>query len=262
MARRAAGKVALVTGAASGIGRATALALAREGATVLATDLAAPDLDVDGVVCLAHDVTEEAAWERVVTAALDRFGGLDVLVNNAGVGGSGRDLTAIALPDWRRVMAINLEGVFLGTRAAVGAMRARPRQGGGLEAAGSIVNVSSVLGLVGGARVADYAAAKGAVRLFTKSAAVECATGGRPVRVNSVHPGYIETPLLAARIAQRARDEGADAEALQAPIVARHPLGRLGRAEEVAACILFLASEEASFVTGAELVVDGGYTAQ
>jgi 3(or 17)beta-hydroxysteroid dehydrogenase len=260
VAGRAAGKVALVTGAASGIGRATALALAAEGASVLATDLAAPDLEDGGVVCLAHDVTEEAAWKRVVAAALDRFGGLDVLVNNAGVGGSGRDLTAISLPDWRRVMAVNLDGVFLGTRAAVGAMRAR--QGAGSEAAGSVVNVSSVLGLVGGARVADYAAAKGAVRLFTKSAAVECATGGRPVRVNSVHPGYIETPLLAARIAQRARDEGADAEALQAPIVARHPLGRLGRAEEVAACILFLASEEASFVTGAELVVDGGYTAQ
>ena len=257
MTGRVAGKVALVTGAASGIGRATALALLREGAAVAATDLRPPDLGDEGALCLAHDVTDEAAWERAVAQLLARFGGLDVLVNNAGIGGAGGGLLATSLPDWRRVMAVNLDGVFLGTRIAVGVMGAHPR-----EHAGSIVNVSSVLGLVGGARVADYSAAKGAVRLFTKSVAIECAGGERPVRVNSVHPGYIETPLLAARLAGRERDEGTSAAALADAIAARHPLGRLGRAEEVAAGILFLASEEASFVTGTELVVDGGYTAQ
>jgi 3(or 17)beta-hydroxysteroid dehydrogenase len=257
VAGRLAGKVALVTGAASGIGRATALALAEAGAAVVAIDLSAPDLPGESLLCLAHDVTDETAWERAVAETVERFGGLDVLVNNAGIGGTGRDLLATSLPDWRRVLSVNLDGVFIGTRAAVGAMRSRRR-----AHAGSIVNVSSVLGLVGGARVADYAAAKGAVRLFTKAVAVECATGDRGIRVNSVHPGYIETPLLAAKLAERARTEGSDAGAMRAAIIARHPLGRLGRAEDVAACILFLASEEAAFVTGAELVVDGGYTAQ
>jgi len=259
---RLADKVAIVTGAASGIGLATARAFLRAGARVAASDLDAPDLaalglDPDSTLGLAHDVGEEADWGEVVAATLSRFGRLDILVNNAGVGGVG-PLLDTSLADWRAVMRVNLDGVFLGTRAAVRAMQAAER-----TSTGTVVNVSSVLGLVGAAAgVAAYSASKGAVRLFSKSVALECAALGWTIRVNSVHPGYIATPLLERRLRQRAEAEGLAVGDLVRGLEAKHPIGRLGTAEDVAAAILYLASDEAAFVTGAELVIDGGYTAQ
>jgi NAD(P)-dependent dehydrogenase (short-subunit alcohol dehydrogenase family) len=254
-------KVALITGAASGIGAATARLLAREGARLALADLdaargeaVAAAIRAGGAeaLFLEHDVTDEAAWERVIAATLARFGRLDVLVNNAGIGGPARPPDEQGLEDWRRVMAVNLDGVFLGTKHAIRAMkRNRPKPGG------SIVNLSSILGLVGGTRSGAYTASKGGVRLYTKSAALACAREGNGVRVNSVHPGYIWTPLVEHAFAQLE-----DPEEMRRKTEALHPIGRLGEPEDIAYGILYLASDEAKFVTGAELVIDGGYTAQ
>jgi 3(or 17)beta-hydroxysteroid dehydrogenase len=254
-------KVAIVTGAALGIGAATARLLAREGARVVLTDLrekegeaVAAAIRATGAeaVFLAQDVTDEAAWEAVMAATLGRFGRLDVLVNNAGVAGKGGPPDEQTLEDWRRLMAVNLDGVFLGTKHAIRAMKAnRPRPGG------SIVNLSSILGLVGGTRNGAYVASKGAERLYTKSAALACAREGSGVRVNSVHPGYIETTLVEESFAQNE-----DPAELRRRTEALHPLGHLGEPEDIAFGILYLASDEAKFVTGSELVIDGGYTAQ
>ncbi|HYM31895.1 MAG TPA: glucose 1-dehydrogenase [Candidatus Cybelea sp.] len=251
------GKVALITGAASGIGRATAALFAREGAKVVLTDLdgkageaVAADIAKSGgeTLFLKHDATNEADWQRVVAAAISAFGRLDALVNNAGIG-LAKSLLETTVDDWRRVMAVNLEGVFLGTREGVLVMRDR---GGG-----AIVNVSSIAGIVGLPRSPAYSASKGGVRLLTKAAALESAQSGWKVRINSVHPGYIETPMVLGHIAR-----AADPEQARQYLISRHPIGRLGRPEEIAEAILFLASDESSFMTGAELVADGGYTAQ
>ena len=250
MAGRVEGKVALVTGGASGIGRATALALVREGARVVISDRDADrgrgvEAELGGAGrFMEQDVTDEAAWVVLVDTVVSEFGGLDVLVNNAGVGGGRVPITDVSLEQWRRVNAVNLEGVFLGTREGVRVMR---------ERGGSIVNISSILGLVGQAQAAAYSASKGGVRLLTKSVAYECGEAGWPVRVNSVHPGYIETPLT-----QPILNEGDTRAGLRR----LHPIGRLGRDEDVANTVLFLASDESAFVTGAEMVVDGGYTAR
>ncbi|MEE8535312.1 MAG: glucose 1-dehydrogenase [Kiloniellales bacterium] len=248
------GRIALITGGASGIGRATARRFVAEGARVVITDVneadgaaAADELGADGLF-LAHDVTDEGAWEAVVARALEVFGRLDVLLNGAGVAGMDDDIDACTLTEWRRVLAVNLEGVFLGCRHGVRAMR----QTGG----GSIVNISSVLGLVGDHDCLAYSASKGGVRLLTKSVALHCARNGYNIRCNSVHPGYLETPMVMDELAAKA-----DPEARLEEIVALHPLGRLGSPEDVANMILFLASDEASFVTGAEFTVDGGYSA-
>jgi 3(or 17)beta-hydroxysteroid dehydrogenase len=263
---RVAGKVAIVTGAASGIGRAGALALAREGASLVVTDIAMPGVEATAAaiaaaggkaVALKHDVGEEDDWDFVVTQTLEEFGQLDVLVNNAGLGVGG-SLLETSLGEWRSLMRVNLDGVFLGTKAAVGAMRGRPADAG----LGSIVNISSVLGLVGGIEIAAYSASKGAVRLFTKAAALECAAKAWRVRVNSIHPGYIWTPMVEAGAARRAQRMGTDAAAARAWIEAQHPLGRLGVPDDIANGIVYLAAEESSFMTGAELVLDGGYTAR
>ena len=254
-------KVAIVTGAASGIGAATARLLAREGAQVVLTDLntaegeaVAASIRAAGAeaLFLEHDAADEAAWERVIAATLTRFGRLDVLVNNAGIAGSGSPPDEQSLEDWRRLMAVNLDGVFLGTKHAIRAMkRNQPKPGG------SIVNISSILGLVGGTRSGAYTASKGGVRLYTKSAALACAREGIGIRVNSVHPGYIRTPLVEASFAQRG-----DPEEVLRKTEALHPIGHLGEPKDIAYGILYLASDEAKFVTGAELVIDGGYTAQ
>jgi NAD(P)-dependent dehydrogenase (short-subunit alcohol dehydrogenase family) len=189
------------------------------------------------------DVTREADWTAAVNTAVSRFGKLDVLVNNAGVGGPGR-VEDVTLEEWNRVMDINSTGVFLGTRAAIGAMR---RAGGG-----AIVNISSQLGLVGVDNSSpQYQASKGAVRLLTKATAIQYAK--ERIRANSVHPGPIATPMTEAR--------RKDPETRELT-VSRIPLGRYGEPEEVALGVLYLASDESSFVTGAELVIDGGWTAQ
>jgi NAD(P)-dependent dehydrogenase (short-subunit alcohol dehydrogenase family) len=246
------GKVALVSGGARGIGAATARLFAQEGARVVLGDLLDPEgriVEVEivaggGEAAFVHlDVTSERDWEHAVATAATRFGRLDILVNNAGIGGAGR-LEDTTLEDWNRVMDVNAKGVFLGTKAAIPAMR---RAG-----AGSIVNISSQLGLVGmDDSSPQYQASKGAVRLLTKLTALQYAK--ERIRANSVHPGPIVTPMTAGRRADPAARER---------MVSRIPLGRYGEAEEVAYGVLYLASDEARFVTGSELVIDGGWTAQ
>jgi 3(or 17)beta-hydroxysteroid dehydrogenase len=245
-------KVALVSGGARGIGAATARLFAQEGARVVLGDLLDPEGRIveaeivarGGEAAFVHlDVTSERDWEHAVATAASRFGRLDILVNNAGIGGAGR-LEDTTLEDWNRVMDVNAKGVFLGTKAAIPAMR----RGG----AGSIVNISSQLGLVGmDDSSPQYQASKGAVRLLTKLTALQYAK--ERIRANSVHPGPIVTPMTAGRRADPATRER---------MVSRIPLGRYGEAEEVAYGVLYLASDEARFVTGSELVIDGGWTAQ
>ena len=248
---RLAGKTALITGAASGIGRATAALFHAEGAKVAATDrneagLAEVKPFVDLV--LPQDVTDEARWRQVVDIAVAAFGRLDILVNSAGIGAKGNVETE-TLADWRRTQAVNVEGTFLGCREAVRVMK----ESGG----GSIVNLSSVAGIIGDAQTIAYCASKGAVRLLTKSAALHCGRSGYKIRVNSVHPSFADTPMVQELIAS-----SKNPERTREGLARAAPLGRLGRAEEVAAAILYLASDESAFTTGAEIVVDGGLTAQ
>lgn len=262
-----AGRVVLISGAASGIGEACAARFAAAGAVVIAADL-----DMAGLarVCeqgrshgaqiepLCLDVTEERAWADAVDVIERRHGALDVLVNNAGICIS-TALLEMSLADWRRQMAVNLDGVFLGTRAAIPILA---KNGGG-----AVINMSSVAGLKGVEGLAGYCASKGGVRLFTKAVALECARSGNNIRVNSIHPGAIETPiwlklghggtlpsldsLAAAQTLTRVREAGAAAT----------PLGHVGTPGDVAGVALFLASDAAKFITGAEFVVDGGVMA-
>lgn len=252
MPGRLEGKVALITGAASGIGRATALAMAREGASVVVADINVPaGEEVAGLIggralFLALDVTSEDQWAAAIARTVADFGSLTILVNNAGA--SPHDTVEDAtLAGWRKMQSLCLESVFLGTKHAIPAMVAA---GGG-----AIVNTSSVAGVKGVADYASYGAAKAGVRNLTKSTASYCAQRGYNIRCNSVHPGSIDTPILDADRAKHG----------EAAITSREraiPLHRLGRPEEVAGAILFLASDEASYITGAELMVDGGLTAR
>jgi 3(or 17)beta-hydroxysteroid dehydrogenase len=249
---RLAGKVALISGGARGMGAVEARLFAKEGAKVVIGDvLDAEGKQVEGDIAGAGgeavfvhlDVTNEADWAQAVKLSTSRFGRLDVLVNNAGIGGPGR-VEETTLEAWNRVMAVNATGVFLGTRAAIPAMKTA---GGG-----SIVNISSQLGLVGVDNTSpQYQASKGAVRIFTKATAIQYAKDR--IRANSVHPGPIVTPMTEAR----RRDPE-----IYRLMVSRIPLGRYGEPEEVAYGVLYLASDESSFVTGSELVIDGGWTAQ
>ncbi len=248
---RLAGKTALITGAASGIGRATVVLFHAEGAKVAATDRNEAGLaELQGVadLVLPQDVTDEARWRDVVDAAVAAFGRLDILVNSAGIGTKGNVETE-TLADWRRTQAVNVEGTFMGCREAVRVMK---ETGGG-----SIVNLSSVAGIIGDAQTIAYCASKGAVRLLTKSAALHCGRSGYKIRVNSVHPSFADTPMVQGLIAS-----SKNPERTREGLARAAPLGRLGRAEEVAAAILYLASDESAFTTGAEIVVDGGLTAQ
>jgi len=240
------GKVALVTGGASGIGRATSVRLAHAGFRVVVTDIDPAGQQVaaaiDGAVFVEHDVAQEPGWEHAIETTLDIHGRLDVLVNNAGIS-YGRAITDTTLEDWRALMAVNLDGVFLGTKHAVRAMR---RHGDG----GSIVNVSSLAGLVGASLSSAYCASKGGVRLFTKAIALECAA--EAIRVNSVHPGAVRTPIWAK--------VGISSE-YQDAIGAAAPLGRMAEPEEIADAIHYLVSDASRYVTGSELVIDGGFAA-
>ena len=251
-------KVVLVTGGASGIGLASAEACAREGAVVIITDVNAKEgeaqaqrLAADGLKAefLQQDVASEADWRRVVDGILARHGRLDVLVNNAGIAVIA-PIEQETLEGWRRTQAVNMEGVFLGTREAIRAMK---------DGSGSIVNISSIEGLVGDPLVPAYNASKGGVRILTKSVALYCAQQGYRIRVNSVHPGYVATPLVANAIGALPPDQAA---ALHQDLLGRIPMGRLGEPREIANVVLFLASDESSYMTGSELVVDGGYTAR
>ncbi len=249
---RLAGKVALISGGARGMGAVEARLFAQEGAKVVMGDvLEAQGQQVEAdiksaggtAIFVRLDVTQEEDWQHAVALTIDRFGRLDILVNNAGISQQSQvEHTTVA--DWQRVMDINAKGVFLGTRAAIPAMR---RAGGG-----SIINISSQLGLVGTDNSSpQYQASKGAVRLLTKATAIQYAKDG--IRVNSVHPGPVATPLNEAR--------RADAHLYQLT-VSRIPLGRYGQPEDIAYGVLYLASDESAFVTGSELVIDGGWTAQ
>jgi NAD(P)-dependent dehydrogenase (short-subunit alcohol dehydrogenase family) len=250
MATGFAGKTALVTGAASGIGRAVALQLAAGGAGIVASDLSedganrlVEQIVADGgsAVAAVGDVTDPEQVESAVALALSEFGGLHLAVNNAGIGGPRGDVADIDIDGYRELMAVNLDAVFFGLKYEIPPM---------LEAGGgAIVNVSSILGLVGRSTALPYVAAKHGVAGMTKAAALGYAARG--IRINSVHPGYIETPLLQAL----------PAEAYDA-LAGLHPVGRLGTAEEVAEVVVFLLSDAAAFVTGAQYAVDGGYTAQ
>jgi NAD(P)-dependent dehydrogenase (short-subunit alcohol dehydrogenase family) len=252
-ARRLLGKIALISGGASGIGRAAALRFAEHGATVVIADLdaaartAAADVH-PAISAVALDVTDDAQWERVVADVAQRHGRLDILINSAGVA-LGGDIERTTNEQWRTTMGVNVDGVFFGCRAAIGVMK---RHGG------SIVNMSSVSGIVGGHNLAAYNASKGAVRLLTKSIALHCARKKYGIRCNSVHPTFVDTPML--RKLTLGRDD-AEAQRVRDALVAQVPLGRVAQPEEIADLLVYAASDESRFVTGSELVIDGGLTA-
>ncbi|MFV0369857.1 MAG: glucose 1-dehydrogenase [Hyphomicrobiaceae bacterium] len=255
---RVAGKVAIVTGAAKGIGREAAIVLAREGAAVVVADIdeagarsVTEEITQAGgrAVAIRQDAASEADWEAAIKLAVDTYGGLNIVVNNAGVALAGT-VEDTSLKDWRALMAVNLDGVFLGTRYGIQAMKAS-------KGKGSIINLSSIEGLIGDPTLAAYNASKGGVRIFTKSSALHCAQEGYDIRVNSVHPGYIWTPMVEGFLGTFD-----DAAAAREATAKKHPVGHLGEPADIAYGILYLASDESKFMTGAELVIDGGYTAQ
>ncbi len=250
-------KVALITGGVSGLGQASAIRLGEEGATVMISDLQDPlsgealdSIRASGAEAdyFHHDSTDEAAWETITEAILERYGRLDVVVNSAGVRGGGGPLHELTLAQWRRTNAVNLDGVFLGVKHGILAML---KAGNG----GSIINLSSILGIVGLPNSSDYSASKGGVRLLTKAAALECAARGDGIRVNSIHPGFIDTPMVQGAIQHRGAELRENIEKMQ-------PTGQMGEAVDIAEGVVFLASDEAKFVTGSELVIDGGFTAR
>jgi NAD(P)-dependent dehydrogenase (short-subunit alcohol dehydrogenase family) len=258
---RVAGKACVVTGAARGLGLAAAELLLAEGARVLLTDVdadageaAALALDSSGKRALftTHDVTSLEDWQRVLDLAQKSFGALDVLVNNAGVAAI-MDVEQLTPKEWQRTLDINLSGVMYGTQAAIARMK--PAAGGN---GGSIINIASIEGLIGEQLVPAYNASKGGVRIFSKSAAIHCARAGYKVRINNVCPGFAETQMVAGALAGMAAE---DAQAFAARTLGRIPLGRFAQPREIAAAVLFLASDESSYVTGSDLVVDGGMTA-
>jgi len=251
---RVKGKVAIVTGAASGLGRGAASLLAKEGARVTLTDInetdgkeAAEEIRRDGgeAVFMKLDVSSESDWSEVIEKTLAEFGKLDVLVNNAGVE-LVKEIADTSLEEWRWLMSVNLDGVFLGTKYGIRAMRGR---------GGSIINISSVAGIVGTLDdTAAYCASKGGVRLLTKAAALECSKAGHDynIRVNSIHPGVIQTPLVESLLKD---------EAIRKRLEKIHPIGFMGKPIDIAYVVLYLASDESRLVTGAEMVIDGGWTA-
>ena len=239
--RRLAHKITMITGAASGIGAATAELFANEGAVVAAVDVQDFSSPAnENITTYRLDVSDEKDWSNVVSDIIGQHGRIDVLINNAGIGGLGQPVTEVSLEDWNRVIAVTQTGVLLGMREVIPHMQ---RTGGG-----AIVNISSIWGNTAVAGLAAYHAAKGAVRTLTKNAAVTYARDG--VRVNSVHPGFVDTPMT--------RGVAPDANAR---VIGATPLGRGANPSELAYAVLFLASDEASFITGAELAVDGGYLA-
>ncbi|MGA0295337.1 MAG: glucose 1-dehydrogenase [bacterium] len=248
------GKTALVTGAASGIGLQTSIRLAEEGARVMMTDInlekvrqQAEKIDANATF-LKLDITEEEEWISVLDETVKRFDRLDILVNSAGMVLIA-DVEQITLEDWRKVHAVNLDGTFLGCKHGVRVMKE--------FGAGSIINLSSVSGMIGGFNLAAYNSSKGAVRMLTKSVALHCARAGYGIRCNSIHPTFIETPMLESMI----RDSP-DPEKARQTLVRQVPLRRIGKPEDVANMIVYLASDESTFVTGTEMVIDGGVIAQ
>lgn len=247
-------KVCIVTGGARGLGLAAAEALLSEGACVLITDVeralgesAAERLGVNAMFKL-QDVTDAAQWSSVFDTAIASWGSVDVLVNNAGVAAI-LDIEQMTPENWKRTLDVNLNGVMLGTQTAIRYMK---------RSGGSIVNLASIEGLIGEAALPAYNASKGGVRLFSRSAAIHCARSGYSIRVNNVCPGFAETQMVSGALAALKPDE---AQAFAEKTLARIPMGRFARPAEIAAAVVFLASDESSYVTGSDLVVDGGMTA-
>ena len=260
MSGRVAGKTALITGAAGGLGQAMAWMMAREGARVAVTDM-----NLEGVQGLAdainaehpgaafafaHDVTDERQWISVIDQAVAAMGGLSILVNNAGIGGELTWVEEDSLENWRRVQAVNVESIMLGCKHAMPHLRA--------SGAASIVNISSVAGLAAAPGMGAYNATKAAVWMYSKTIALEAAKGGWNVRCNSVHPVFIKTPILDPFVAMA----GGDEETAHQKLARGIPLKRIGEPDDVAYCVLYLASDESKFVTGAEFKIDGGMLAQ
>ena len=250
-------KVAMITGAASGIGLATARMFASQGAIVLMTDInedageaAAAAIRATGGMAdfTGHDVTDEDSWIAALNVARALHGRLDILVNNAGIGTAG-SIEDATLEEWRQIHAVNADGPFLGCKHGIALMK---ESGEG----GSIVNISSVAGIIGAPQLAAYCASKGSVRLLSKSVALHCARKGYGIRCNSVHPSYTDTPMVDGMVEQhRAPDT------YRSALAGASPMGRLGHADDIAGAILYLASDDSKFTTGAEIVVDGGLTA-
>jgi NAD(P)-dependent dehydrogenase (short-subunit alcohol dehydrogenase family) len=249
-------KVALITGAAQGLGAETARLLAAEGASVVLTDVnvdgalkIAEEINAqspDKAVAFEQDVSSESGWQQTIEATRDRFGGLNILVNNAGIGSIG-SVEDESLDTWHRVHAVDLDSVFLGCKYGIPLMA---KSGGG-----SIVNVSSISGIIAGHNLAAYNSAKAAVRHLSKSVALHCAHERNNIRCNSVHPAFIDTPILDGLVG------GPDREAALEKLGRQIPLGRVGRSEDVAFAVLYLASDESQFVTGSEIRIDGGISA-
>jgi 3(or 17)beta-hydroxysteroid dehydrogenase len=262
------GRAALVSGAARGIGAEAARLLLQTGACVAVCDVL-DDLGQELVRSLSGglarncvyvhlDVTREEDWSRAIEIIVAEFGGLDILVNNAGIYVA-KDVEQSTLADWQRICAVNLTGVFLGTKIALPALRDR---GSTTPQGSAIVNVSSIAGLVGSPVVPLYSMTKGGITTFTKSIALECGRKGYRIRVNSIHPGMVDSDMGGQAVAQRASVGLSDPSTIRAQIAAAYPIGRLGTVTDIANGIVFLASDEAGFITGASLAVDGGWTAQ
>jgi 3(or 17)beta-hydroxysteroid dehydrogenase len=254
MSERVAGKIALVTGGGSGIGRASSMTLAREDATVVVTDLNGDTaaetvsliVEAGGKArSMAQDTTDEAVWQEVMASIRETEGRLDIVLNNAGVSAGGVLLKDTTLEDWRFVNCANVEGVYLGTKYGIELME---EDGTG----GSIINISSIYGKVGAIGSVSYSASKGAVCVLSKAAALECGSAGNGVRVNTIHPGFILTGMSEARLKRNEFRDWA---------LKRTPIGRIGDPQDIANGVLYLASDESSFVTGTELAIDGGFLA-
>lgn len=249
-------RITLITGAGTGIGEATAKRFAEEGAVTIVTDVdvesaerVANEIVAAGGLAEAHvhDVTDETAWQNLVESIVDTHGQLDVLVNNAGIA-IPATIEEETLIGWRKTQAVNMEGVFLGCQAVIPAMKVF---------GGSIINISSIEGIVGDPNTPAYNASKGGVRLFTKSVALHCAGQGYPIRVNSLHPGFIMTPMVEKGL-EMMPDELS--EATLERVLGEIPLGDMGEPVDIANGCLFLASDESCYMTGSELIIDGGYT--
>lgn len=247
------GRVAIVTGGASGIGAASASLLDTAGAIVIVADLQeGPEANAPGRF-MPHDVASEASWQRLLADVLGREGRLDIMVNNAGISGGSGNPETTTVDNWRKVQAVNSEGVFLGCKYALQGMKAtrpdKPASGG------SIVNISSIAGLIGSAGPTAYTASKGAVRLLSKSVALYCAEQKNGIRCNSIHPGGTDTAIFNPLWQTVGREQG------KAFIGSRHPIGHMAEPVDIGELVLWLAADRSKFVTGAEFVADGGITA-
>ncbi len=260
-------KVALISGGARGIGGAISEAMCLAGAKVVISDLLIEEgkskvneLIEKGLQAtfIKHDVTLESEWHDTINHCSKIFGGLDILVNNAGIYFPSL-IEETSLEDWKKMFSVNVEGVFLGTKVSIPEIKKRSMN---QDSSGSIINLSSVAGLVGSSNHGAYTASKGAVRLFTKSTAIECANLDYNIRVNSIHPGVIDTQMGAQVVNSMIEQTGSGDNEARAQLSELHPLARFGKPEEIAQTAVFLASDDSSFITGTEIIVDGGLTAK